>query len=463
MFVHRRSPQRLSMRAAGLCLGLCLFSGMALAQTGGRCNGLSNPEPRGIREPVPLNQGEAAPLDPQSSLQLLVREAVRRSQEVGASRLLAEAAGFDLNETRAGRLPQVSFNGFLGAGGAQTVGVNTSANGARATVGVNLSAPLYDFGRLQSLIDWRTRLADAAKLGENISQERVALEVVNTALERQRYRLQSQVYQQQVRKMACLVDALEQIVAADKGRSSELVQARKSLQQAELSRDQLTALVRQVEITLRKFVGEQVSLNDSFVGALMATPDLAEVNNLIERHPEVMRARQEAEAQDSYADAIKAGQKPQLNWQVSGNGGRSGEQTVRGWGAGVSVTWSLFNGGALEAASMAAFKRAQSARAGLGQTLLDRQTRAAQLHDAALTSMERARSYVALLRDTEKVRQATFQQWSQLGRRSLFDVMSAETDHFSQRVAYVNALMDSAQSNASLRSVGEGLMSWARP
>ena len=33
----------------------------------------------------------------------------------------------------------------------------------------------------------------------------------------------------------------------------------------------------------------------------------------------------------------------------------------------------------------------------------------------------------------------------------------------AQRVAYVNALMDSAQSNASLRSVGEGLMSWARP
>lgn len=112
---------------------------------------------------------------------------------------------------------------------------------------------------------------------------------------------------------------------------------------------------------------------------------------------------------------------------------------------------------------MAAYKRAQSARAGLGQTVLDRQTRAAQLHDAALTSMERARRFVVLLRDTEKVRLATFQQWSQLGRRSLFDVMSAETDHFSQRVAYVNALMDSAQSNASLRSVGEGLMSWARP
>ena len=459
MRAHRRSSRFLP----ALVAGLCLWSGTTLAQTGGRCNDLSNPEPRGIREPSPLNPGEAAPLDPQSSLQLLVREAVRRSQEVGASRLLAEAAGFDLDEIRAGRLPQVSLNGFLGAGGTYGDGVSKSANGGRATVGVNVSAPLYDFGRLQSLIDWRTRLADAAKLGESISQERVALEVVNTALERQRYRLQSQVYQQQVRKMGCLVDALEQIVAADKGRTSELVQARKSLQQAELSRDQSMALVRQVEFTLRKFVGEQVSLNDSFVGALMATPDLAEVNRLIERHPEVLRARQEADALDSYAEAVKAGQKPQLNWQFSGNGGRSGEQTVRGWSAGVSVNVSLFNGGAQEAASMAAYKRAQSARTGLSQTVLDRQTRAAQLYDAAQTSMERARRYVSLLRDTEKVRLATFQQWSQLGRRSLFDVMSAETDHFSQRVAYVNALMDSAQSNASLRSIGEGLMSWARP
>ena len=33
-------------------------------------------------------------------------------------------------------------------------------------------------------------------------------------------------------------------------------------------------------------------------------------------------------------------------------------------------------------------------------------------------------------------------------------------DHFAQRVAYVNALVDGAQANASLRSQGIGLLSW---
>ena len=158
-----------------------------------------------------------------------------------------------------------------------------------------------------------------------------------------------------------------------------------------------------------------------------------------------MRARQEADALDRHSEAVKAGRKPQLNRQFFGNGERSSEQLVHGWSAGVLVNVSPLNSVAQEAASMAADNRAPSAQTGLGKTLLDQQTSAAQRHD------------------TVQVRHAIFQQWSQLGRRSLFDVMSAETAHFHQRVAYVNALMESAQSNTSLRSVGKGLMSWARP
>lgn len=143
-----------------------------------------------------------------------------------------------------------------------------------------------------------------------------------------------------------------------------------------------------------------------------------------------MRARQEADATDSYAEAVRAGRKPQLNWQFLNSCRHSREQPVRGCSAGMSVN-VLGSMGAPEAALTVADSRAQSVRTVMGQTLLDRQT--------------------------------AFQQWAQLGRHSLFTVMSAETDHFSQRVAYVNALMDSAQANASLRSAGESLMSWAHP
>mgnify|MGYP000514626688 CR=1 FL=1 len=57
--------------------------------------------------------------------------------------------------------------------------------------------------------------------------EQVALQAVSLSLDRSRYALQVQVYGQYVRKMACLVEALEVITKADRGRASELVQAQK--------------------------------------------------------------------------------------------------------------------------------------------------------------------------------------------------------------------------------------------
>jgi adhesin transport system outer membrane protein len=431
------------------------------AGAAGRCNDLTNADAKGLKEPTPLaaGAGQAAPADPYGSLQLLVREAVRRSQDVGASQLLAEAAALDVDESRGARLPQVNMQATLALGGGQLNQVHLKT-GMQTNVGLSMTAPLFDFGKTNALIEWRSRLADAAKLGKDVTQERVALEAVSTALERHRYRLQSQVYQQYARKMSCLVEALEQIVAEDKGRASELVQARKSQLQAELSRDQAQSTARQMEVTLRKLVGEQVPLNDSFVGPLMGTPELDDVQRLIERGNDVMQLRHEADAMDSYAAAVRAGQKPQLNWLVTRTQGATPDNKNTSWSAGVAVNVSLFNGFTDEATAKAALKRAESARQSLGQMLLDRQTRAALAHESALSSMDRARRYVDILRDSERVRSATFQQWSQLGRRSLFDVMSSESDHFAQRVGYVNALMDSAQANASLRSMGIGLVNW---
>jgi len=431
------------------------------AGAAGRCNDLTNADAKGLKEPTPLaaGAGQAAPADPYGSLQLLVREAVRRSQDVGASQLLAEAAALDVDESRGARLPQVNMQATLALGGGQLNQVHLKT-GVQTNVGLSMTAPLFDFGKTNALIEWRSRLADAAKLGKDVTQERVALEAVSTALERHRYRLQSQVYQQYARKMACLVEALEQIVAEDKGRASELVQARKSQLQAELSRDQAQSTARQMEVTLRKLVGDQVPLNDSFVGPLMGTPELDDVQRLIERGNDVMQLRHEADAMDSYAAAVRAGQKPQLNWLVTRTQGATPDNKNTSWSAGVAVNVSLFNGFTDEATAKAALKRAESARQSLGQMLLDRQTRASLAHESALSSMDRARRYVDILRDSERVRSATFQQWSQLGRRSLFDVMSSESDHFAQRVGYVNALMDSAQANASLRSMGIGLVNW---
>jgi outer membrane protein TolC len=171
---------------------------------------------------------------PRQQLQAMVRDALQRSAAVGASRLLADAAMKDLEETAAGRQPSANFTGTLGLAGAMNGSV-TQYNGLRALGTVSAGAPLMDNGRQDKLQEWRTQLADAARAGEITAQEQVVLQTVSLALERNRYRVQMAVYQQYARKTACLVEALEQITQADKGRASELVQARKTHEQVRIS------------------------------------------------------------------------------------------------------------------------------------------------------------------------------------------------------------------------------------
>lgn len=402
---------------------------------------------------------ESSALDPRAQLQSLASEATKRSAELGASRLLAEASVFDVKETMGGRYPTVTINGGAGAGGSEVNGAESS-RGMQASVGMNVNGTLMDWGRLSRMTEYRSGLADSAKFGADNLREQVVLEAVSTAIERNRYRVQAQVYQQYVRKMSCLVEALEQIVAEDRGRTSELVQARKTQAQAEISRDAAIAQGRQIELKLRKLIGDQIRLSSGITVPLTQLPELGEINRQIESSNDVRQLRAQSEAMDSYAKAVLAGQKPQFNWGVSKTASKLGSTKTSGWQAGVTVSYTLFNGYSDQAAAMAASRRADAARQQLAGLISTRTSRVLEIYDVATSSMEQARRYVEVLRESDRVRGFTFQQWSQLGKRSLFDLMSAESDHFNLRVAYVNALHDGVIASAQLRSLGAGLATW---
>ena len=83
-----------------------------------------------------------------------------------------------------------------------------------------------------------------------------------------------------------------------------------------------------------------------------------------------------------------------------------------------------------------------------------------EVHEQAGAAFDRLRRVALVLRDSDRLRNFTLQQWQQMGRRSLFDVIAAETDHYNLRVQYVNALHDGQQMNAMLTSLGTGLSAW---
>ncbi len=396
----------------------------------------------------------AATRAPRMNLLELVQTAIRRSNAVGAAHLLAEAAAFDIDEARSARLPQASISGQLGGvdGGAPAT---TSTHGFQFQGGVNVSAPIYDGGRIHDLTDWRTHLADAARLGEISAQEQIALQTVSLALERSRYNVESQVYEQYAHKMGCLVEALETIVSVDRGRTSELVQARKTQQQAVLSRDQSLSEKKLAEVRLRRFVGDDLPPIEGVTSVMLDTPSLPDLITLASRSAEIQSLDSQANALDSYVKAILDGQKPQLGVLMSAtrSAGAGPSRSVSG---GLTVSWQLFNASNTYTTSSAR-KRAEAARMQREDALEARRNRMAEVYEQAQHSMDRARQLVEILHNSDLVRNFTLQQWQQLGRRSLFDVMGAEGDHYNMRVQYVDALYDTQQSNALLWSLGLGL------
>ena len=396
----------------------------------------------------------AAERAPRMDLLEMVRTAIRRSNSVGAARVLAEAAAFDIDEARAARLPQASVSGLLGgvdAGAPNTV----STRGGQFQAGVNVSAPLYDGGRTRDLTDWRTHLADAARLGELSAQEQVALQTVSLALERSRYNVESQVYEQYAHKMGCLVEALQVVVSVDHGRASELVQAQKTQQQAQLSYDQSLSQKHLAELRLQRFIGDTLPPIEGISTVMLDTPSLPDLITLASRSAEIQALDSQASALDSYVRAILDGQKPQLGVLMSAtkSGGAGSNRSVS---AGLTVSWQLFNAANTYTTSSAR-KRAEAARLQREDALEARKSRMAEVYEQAQHSMDRAHAIVEILHNSDLVRNFTLQQWQQLGRRSLFDVMAAEGDHYNMRVQYVDALYDTQQSNAMLWSLGLGL------
>ena len=407
------------------------------------------------------------PPEPRAQLLNLVRDALVRSNGLGAAKLLAEASAQDIEEARAARKPQASL---LGSVAPSLTSANT-LTGAQLQVnaGVSISQTLYDGGRGDRMVGWRFQQSEAARLGLLSIQEQITLSTASLAFERSRFRMQAMIYGQNVRKMTCLVQALEAIVNADKGRLSELVQARKQMGMADLQQAQAVSQARQVEAKLRRMAGDGLPAVAGFGTLLLAVPELVDLLSAAERSADIGAMDANAAGLREIARVVEASTKPQVSWNLGGSvtvaggtaalAGDSGSSHNLSLSGGVTVNIPLLNP-SVGYSIQAARKRAEAATFQRAEALEARRQRIVETHEQAGAAFERVRRVALVLRDSEQLRNFTLQQWQQMGRRSLFDVIGAESEHYNLRVQYINALHDGQQMNATLTSLGTGLSAW---
>ncbi|WP_274377034.1 TolC family protein [Collimonas fungivorans] len=185
---------------------------------------------------------------------------------------------------------------------------------------------------------------------------------------------------------------------------------------------------------------------------------LATIND----HPSIKQAEAEADAADLNVDAIKASSKPALNWVVNKSTARDTlgrEQPVQTM---LSINWAAFRGGSGRAQQAAASQRAAASREKKGQQLLDLEYKVRNADQNARTSLQRADLYHNLTGETDGVRKAFFEQWYHLGKRTLLDVLSAESDHYNNRVSEIASRFDGYQSILQEYTGAGQLASWLR-
>lgn len=392
-----------------------------------------------------------------SVLAAALQQAIERSPMLRQSQAEQRAAAADVREAEGQRWPQIDVG--ANTPGRSLGGGDTVANTSQA-VSLNMTTNVFDWGRTRNTIDSRKELNTAAEQKHLASLEALASDVSLSLVDLEKARRINVISLQYVDRMSALVDMLKEIVSVDRGRASELTQAKARLMEAQAGRDSAQARVRDIQIKLRKLLGDTpVQLPENGDWAL-SPANLDTLLAAAQEHPALRQAEAEANASERHAAALRAGEKPQLNWVVSKSTGEDELGRQQSWQTMVTMSWPIFRGGSSRAAREAASMRAEAERERKSQQQLDLEFETRAADQDAKTLLTRAQLYRSLTSETDSVRKAFFEQWYHLGRRTLLDVLIAESDHNNNRISEVTNRFDGYQAVLKAYASAGQLTQW---
>lgn len=385
-----------------------------------------------------------------------VEAAVGRSPTMFRAGAEQQAAQSDVDAAKGQRWPQVD----LGTQSSALEFGNGENQGGSGGINVSVTTPIYDWGRISNSIESTKRLSDAADESLEAEKETVGYEVVTTLIELGKQRIIVELSQQFADRMNDLVKMLAGIVAVDRGRYSELTQAKARLLQAQALRDTADSKARDAEITLRKLVGDRPIQIPRTKEWNIRFANLDQLLEDAKNHPTIRQSKSQTESAVLQAKVVRASGLPQLNWVVSKSTAEDSLGRESPWQTNVSVTWSAFRGGSTRAAERAALQRAEASGYETDQQRRDLEFRIRTADHDARTQLERSELYRDLAVESGRIREDFFLQWHHLGKRTLLDVLSAENEHYGNLVSEISNRFDGYQAIARQYAGAGTLVSW---
>lgn len=325
----------------------------------------------------------------------------------------------------------------------------------------SLSMPVFDWGRLASAIKNR-EYRNVAAAQKYLSQlDELAFDVTSTEVKLGKQRAILQTAQVYSSRMEELVTMLSRIVETDAGRQSELVQAQARLLQAEEARDDAAAEIETLTVTLNQWLGD-APRHPIPIDSLwdMQMPDANSALSNLQATPMMREAQAQYQAWLASAKEEKAKQLPQLDLVANkgfaaANYGEESDLQV-----GFSISWDIFSGFSGMAKVSSAIHSAEAYKQAREDLLRRTEYRVKTQYREVEKYSKRATAYANLAVESDKIRWMFFQQWYHLGKRSLLDVLIAETDHYNNQVNAISSRFDAWYNILSIRKDAGLLLPW---
>ena len=418
--------------------------------------------------PEPIRPASAAQMaDATERLRLLAVAALERSPTVRDISAGVRALQQDVREVEALGKPQVNLS--VSSRFTEPPS-NSTATPLRGVPYYVLSATqlLWDFGRLESQVQSRRAVVTGQQERLRLAYEAIAGETLSAAAELSRYRAQLAATDLYLSRMEQLSRMIAELVREDRGRSAELLQVQSRLMQAKTARALIEVKVRENEIVLARLVGDDAAAralidavcDPATVAALLVLPSMDGFLAGLPNHPALKQLEAEARGQTQVAQAAANSRLPVISAVAGRTPTTPGVTTQYLHYAGVDLTVPLYRGGADRAQERSALDRSDAARERREQTERELTSRVRVLHQTARSQLERVDEYLALLKISDRVRQDIYDQWSLLGRRSLYELLGAEAEHHSLRMGWLGAIHDSWAAQLRLRTESAALGDW---
>ncbi|WP_140920429.1 TolC family protein [Limnobaculum xujianqingii] len=389
-----------------------------------------------------------------------VRQALNFSPEIRNAQAAFTAAKYDVDEIKGTRWPQVKVgaNSPVSNFGSGTRN-NNSSDVSDTSGSVSVTTTVFDFGKTGSGIQSAEELSKSSLQAVKLTRNQIAYQTIEGLLTLDKFQKDIKVAKAYEKRMSDLVSMLSQITQTDKGRGSELVQARAKLLQAQTNVQQLESSWRDTQIMMTRLLGREAQLPENLAwneSNISSGSILASLDN----HPQIQRAKAEVQASLHKADAIKSSAYPNINWVVSKSTAKDTYGDEQSWYTGINVEWDLFTGGSASASQAAAVQRAQATQMQFETTVLELKYKIRSMIQVRDSAFERAKEYRALSSETDRVRTMFYEQWYYLGKRSLLDVLTAENDHFNNQISAINNEFDGYTANINIMAESAMLLGW---